>query len=108
MIHDEIPAFGETPDLILLVGKMLFSHADTKITYYHNTNDFNRGNVASVGKGKRMLREHRNTKPSGINSPDQPQSPENRWNYHIRSHRMIPTAVFYLRIWIFAGFCLIW
>lgn len=41
-----------------------------------------------------MLREHRNTKPSGINSPDQPQSPENRWNYHIRSHRMIPTAVF--------------
>ncbi|WP_418164401.1 hypothetical protein, partial [Alistipes putredinis] len=77
-------------------------------TYYHNTNDFNRGNVASVGKGKRMLREHRNTKPSGINSPDQPQSPENRWNYHIRSHRMIPTAVFYLRIWIFAGFCLIW
>ena len=29
MIHDEIPAFGETPDLILLVGKMLCSHADT-------------------------------------------------------------------------------
>ena len=29
MIHDEIPAFGETPDLILLVGKMLFSHTDT-------------------------------------------------------------------------------
>ena len=29
MIHDEIPPFGETPDLILLVGKMLFSHADT-------------------------------------------------------------------------------
>ena len=29
MIHDEIPAFGETPDPILLVGKMLFSHADT-------------------------------------------------------------------------------
>ena len=23
MIHDEIPAFGETPDLILLVGRML-------------------------------------------------------------------------------------
>ena len=28
MVHDEIPAFGETPDLILLVGKMLFSRAD--------------------------------------------------------------------------------
>ena len=29
MIHDEIPAFGEPPDLILLVGTLLFSHADT-------------------------------------------------------------------------------
>jgi len=29
MIDNKLSAFGEAPDLILLVGKMLFSHADT-------------------------------------------------------------------------------